>query len=114
MGQIFGHRYNFLSSDNFSTSMNSPILAEAYMNFGYSGVCMVVIIMAFAFSNLFFQLNLKNKPYSDLFISISVIHLAILSVYFIQWESNFSMLFGKCLILYIFDKLVKKIIFTSL
>lgn len=114
MGQLFGHRYNFLSNDNLTTSMNAPILAEAFMNFGYFGFYIIIIIMSLGFSNLFFRLNNKYIINNQLFASISVIHLSILSVYFIQWESNFSMLLGKCIILYIFDKLIKRILFTTL
>jgi hypothetical protein len=113
MGQLFGHKYNFLANDNLTTSMNAPILTEAYMNFGYLGFYIVIIIMALGFSNLFFNMNSKLIYNNHLFNMISVIHIALLSVYFIQWESNFSMLLGKCLILYIFDMLIKKIVFTT-
>jgi hypothetical protein len=112
VGQLFGHRYSFLSDDNLTTSMNSPILAEAFMNFGNLGFFTIIVLMAVLFSNFFFFLNLKNLENNELFNFISSIHLALLSVYFIQWESNLSMLLGKCLILFIFDKLIKKIIFT--
>ena len=114
MGQIFGHRYSFLADDNLTTSMNSPILAEAFMNFGLLGFYLIILLMSILFSNLFFKINIKNNINSELFYLISSIHLAMLSVYLIQWESNFSMLLGKCLTLYIIDKLVKKINFTSI
>jgi len=37
-GQTFGHRYNFLSPDDLSTSYNLPKLIEFYGNFGVVGV----------------------------------------------------------------------------
>jgi hypothetical protein len=113
MGQTFGHRYNFLAKDNLTTSINAPIMTEAYMNFGYLGFYTIIIIMAFCFSNLFFQLNKKNIYTNHLYAIISAIHLSLISVYLLQWESNFSMLLGKCIILFVSDVLIKKIVLTT-
>jgi hypothetical protein len=37
-GQVFGHRYGFISSENLTTSINLPQLVELYANFGLPGV----------------------------------------------------------------------------
>ena len=41
----FGRVYGFLSSDDFQTSMAVNFLAEGYMNFGYTGMYSVALLM---------------------------------------------------------------------
>jgi hypothetical protein len=100
MGQLFGHTYNLLAEDNLTTSMNNPILAEGYMNFGIFGIIVVTIFMGLIGALVFFRMNIGNVPAAinplDKFI------LSSFGVYFIQWESNVSMLFGKLVIILFF------------
>jgi uncharacterized membrane protein YjfL (UPF0719 family) len=37
-GQFFGHRYRFLDDTDFKTSINMPLIAEGYMNWGWFGI----------------------------------------------------------------------------
>ncbi len=109
MGQEFGHTYRILADDNLTTSMNTPILAEAYMNFSYVGFFLVFIIMAFLIGNIFFRSNLKMNTSSSGLISImNILKVGYLTVVYCQWESNLSMMLGKILILFIIDTLLTK------
>jgi hypothetical protein len=109
MGQDFGHTYNLLADDNLTTSMNAPIIVEAYFNFGISGVILMSIVMGLILSLTFFNFGILKNNAKDVF---SVFIVSAFSVYSIQWESNFSMYIGKLIILYfifiVYNLLFKK------
>lgn len=44
-GQAFGHRYHFLDASDYTTSKNMPQLVEAYVNFGWLGVIVVMLLL---------------------------------------------------------------------
>ena len=88
LGQEFGHRYNVLDFFDFGTSMNTPILAEAYMNFGLlgAGVFMSILGGLYAFFNRKF--NSKNASLINVIIGVAI--LFPLTIH----ESNFTLIFG--------------------
>jgi hypothetical protein len=114
MGQEFGHRYGILAWDNLTTSMNTPIIAEAYMNFGDTGFYLIFFIMALVIAKMYSKQNrtLNQDPLSVDTI-INTIAIAIATVYFTQWESNLTMMIGKFIILYVTTKLIRRFIIQA-
>jgi len=106
MGQLFGHRYSILADDNLTTSMNTPILAEAYMNFGIVFVFVIFILMALFMSYLFLKNNLKSKNKESIESVLNDLNICIVAVIFLQWESNLSMMIGKIIIILVTTKLL--------
>lgn len=104
MGQTFGHRYNILRRDDLHTAMNTPILTEAYMNFSFVGILFVMFFMSYIIASIYFKENQKRN-YTDVSVSfiLKILKLAYLGTIFLQWESNFSLMIGKIIILIICD-----------
>jgi hypothetical protein len=114
MGQLFGHRYEILNTWNFTTSMNTPIIAEAYMNFGITGFYGMFILMSFILARAFITSNIKNRmEVNSLNVLLSGLNVAIVLTFLIQWESNFSMIFGKIIILFIVNQLIEWLAFRK-
>ena len=113
MGQLFGHRYEILDRWNLTTSMNTPILAEAYMNFGLFGFFSIYLVMSYILARAFISSNLKNQNENSLKSLLSGLNVAISLTFLIQWESNFSMVFGKVIILFIVNLLVEWLAFRK-
>ena len=104
LGQTFGHRYNLIAVDDYRTSMNTPFLAEGFMNFGYFGVYFIVLLMSVITANLYFDKLLlisNQKNDSNFFLILIKVNIATLTVFLTQWESNFSMFIGKIVILFL-------------
>jgi hypothetical protein len=88
MGYKFGTTYRVMSTWNRSTSFNTPILAELYMNFGFSGMyigCFIFGVLFFVFSKLY---NSNRVNYSSRIVGMAIIFPLI------TWESNFSLTYG--------------------
>ena len=114
MGQLFGHRYDILDKWNFTTSMNTPILAEAFMNFGEIGFYGMFILMSFILARAFITSNIKNRmEINSLNFILHGLNVAIALTFLIQWESNFSMVFGKIIILFIVNQLIEWLAFRK-
>jgi hypothetical protein len=114
MGQLFGHRYGILNWDNLTTSMNTPIIAEAYMNFGEMGFYLIFFFMAIVMAKVYSKQNsTQNQDPLSLDTIINTITIAIATVYFTQWESNLSMMIGKFIILYVTTKLIRRFIIQA-
>lgn len=114
MGQLFGHRYEILDKWNFTTSMNTPLITEGYINFGFFGFFGIFILMSYLMARVFITSNLKyTKQLSSLQTLLSGLNVAIVLVFVIQWESNFSMVFGKIIILFIVNKLIELLAFRK-
>ncbi len=105
MGYRFGVAYGIMSADNLSTSMNTPILAEMYMNYGNIGIFWGMILFALIYFvlNYFFN-NSRANPYS------SVISIGLLFKLMVH-ESNFTLVFGNIplilITVYVILKLIK-------
>lgn len=114
MGQLFGHRYEVLDKWNLTTSMNTPIIAEAYMNFGMPGFYGIFLLMSFIMARAFISSNLKSLNNDNSLRSIlSGLNVAIILTFLIQWESNFSMVFGKVIILFVVNILIEWLAFRK-
>lgn len=114
MGQLFGHRYGILAWDNIRTSMNTPIIAEAYMNFGETGFYLIFFIMALVMAKVYNKQNrTQNQDPLSVDTIINTITIAIATVYFTQWESNLTMMIGKFIILYVTTKLIRRFIIQA-
>ena len=107
-----GRRYQVLNQQDLNTSWNFPILNEAYANFGYFGVAIVMFFLGILIrilSNLFSISNFKNFE--------SFIGVYICSAVFF-WEPHLSLVFGglHLVILFLyaitifFSLIIKKII----
>jgi hypothetical protein len=105
MGQRFGQTYRILKPRDKSTSINTPILSELYMNFGVNGfyIGMFALGIFFIFLDKFF--NNKLLTYDNQIVNMSIIFP------FINMESNFSLVFGNlfliCVSLFIIFRLIK-------
>jgi len=113
MGQRFGHRYSILADDNLTTSMNTPILAEAYMNFGFVFVFITIIFLAILMSYLFLKNNLKTNNKQSIESVLNDLNICIVAVIFLQWESNLSMMIGKIIIILITTKILTWLYFRK-
>ena len=112
-GNMIGKKYKVLNKGDDATSWNVPIINEAYINFGYSGVIFIMLILGIFirfFTNFFSNKNFKNFE--------THIGICICSTTFF-WESHLSLVYGgiyyQILFLYIiiisyflFLKLLKK------
>jgi len=88
MGQKFGHTYNVLDATDSGTSMNTPILAEAYMNYGYNGIPIIMFLLAFIYYILNYYLNNNSANIYTQICAVSI--LFPLTTH----ESNFTLAFG--------------------
>ncbi|MEY4281685.1 MAG: hypothetical protein RLZ39_1097 [Bacteroidota bacterium] len=114
MGQEFGHRYGILAWDNLTTSMNTPVVAEAYMNFGEIGFYFIFFFMAVVIAKVYIKQN-RTQSQDRLSVDtiVNTITIAIATVYFTQWESNLTMMIGKFIILYVTTKLIRRFIIQA-
>jgi hypothetical protein len=88
VGNDFGHRYKILDADDFSTSINLPIIVEMYANFGSWGV---IIGMSLLGSLLVFidkKLNNPNMSELEFVVGASTIFPLVYQ------ENNASLLLG--------------------
>ncbi|MFH7024923.1 MAG: O-antigen polysaccharide polymerase Wzy [Heteroscytonema crispum UTEX LB 1556] len=88
IGNDFGHRYKILDADDFSTSMNLPMIVEMYVNFGSWGV---IIGMSLLGSLLVFidkKLNHPNMSELEFAVGASTMFQLVYQ------ETNASLLFG--------------------
>ena len=97
-----------------STSMNTPIVAEAYMNFGDKGFYLIFFFMAVVIAKVYQKQNsTQSQDRLSVDTIINTINIAISTVYFTQWESNLTMMIGKFIILYVTTKLIRRFIIQA-
>jgi hypothetical protein len=114
MGQLFGHKYKVIADEDKSTSMNTPIFAEAYMNFGDLGVITISIILGFLMSYIGANINETTFSVNSSEEILNNLQIAQYSVVLTQWESNFSMMIGKIVIIYLSGLLLERVIWFNL
>lgn len=106
IGQEFGHRYRLLASNNSSTSMNLPWMAELYANWGKSGAYIGYALLGILFAFLDKYFNNKNSSVLNQLVSAAIIFQLV------THESNFSLQTGNipllALALFIFISSVRK------
>jgi hypothetical protein len=88
LGQVFGHRYQYLNDSDTSTSINLPFLIEFYMNFGESGVIVGMFLVGIIYTLLEHLLNRRGQD-----VVHTIVGMAIL-VPMLDLESDFSLIFG--------------------
>jgi hypothetical protein len=88
LGYVFGVRYGIIDFDNLSTSMNTPITAEMYMNFGFWGLLLGPIILAFLYLFLNEYFNSRSLSFFNRILGICFVFTLLIH------ESNFSLTFG--------------------
>jgi hypothetical protein len=88
LGQDFGHRYDFLWDEDYSTSINLAQLIETYANFGPPGVAigMFLIGVLYAAVSAFFEQ--KDPPLVAIAVGAAVV------VQLINIESDFGLVNG--------------------
>ena len=104
MGQQFGHKYNKLAEDDDFTSMNNPILAELFMNFGIWGMLIGTALLGFIYIFIGKIFNVKSSNSFD-----NILNLAFLLNSF-SWESNATQVVGIFIIYYIIFLVVFKLV----
>ena len=93
MGYKFGVAYRVISASNKRTSINTPVLPELYINYGFSGVYIGSIILGLLYSILASLFNSNRVSYSSKIIGMAIIFPLVI------WESNFSLIFGNLLLM---------------
>jgi len=88
MGQEFGHRYNFISPNDYGTSINLPMLIELYINFGAIGIIIGMFLIGVVYRILYRIMN-----YEGMSEGVAVIG-AIIFMNLMNIESNISLVFG--------------------
>ncbi|HEU4878365.1 MAG TPA: hypothetical protein VFT21_02880, partial [Gemmatimonadaceae bacterium] len=81
-------RYGYLRWSNLVTSINLPFLVEFYLNFGFIGVLVGMMVVGAIYRTLD---ELVNHPDQDLLTSLIGV---IILVPLIMLESDFSLTFG--------------------
>ncbi|MBS1743298.1 MAG: hypothetical protein JST81_09710 [Bacteroidetes bacterium] len=105
MGQRFGRAYKVIRDVDTGTSINTPILAEIYMNFGLLGfyIGMFLLGILFIFLDKFF--NSTAVSYPNQIVNMSIIFPLMIM------ESNFSLIYGNvfliCLSMYFIFRFIK-------
>ena len=84
------------------------------MNFGMVGFFGMYILMSYILARAFIRSNIKNRlEANSLRVLLSGLNVAITLTFLIQWESNFSMIFGKLIILFIVNQLIEWLAFRK-
>lgn len=93
MGYRFGTTYGVIRAWNTTTSINTPILPELYMNFGYTGLYIGCVVLGFLYFLLARWFNNASVSYVSKVIGMSIIFPLMI------WESNFSLIFGNLILM---------------
>jgi hypothetical protein len=88
LGQVFGHRYQYLLDSDLSTSVNLPVLVEFYINFGEAGVFFGMFLVGIIYAGLERLFNRRGQN-----IVRTLMGMAIL-IPMLDLESEFSLTFG--------------------
>jgi hypothetical protein len=88
LGQMFGHRYQYLHSRDFSTSINLPFLIEFYVNFGELGVILGMFLVGIIYAVLDHLLNRRGQSVVRIVMGMAIL------VPMLDLDSDFSLIFG--------------------
>jgi hypothetical protein len=88
LGNDFGQRYGYLTSDDGGTSINLPFFVEFYLNFAVGGVIVGMFVVGMLYQTLERRIN---RPGQDPIVSILAVSVF---VPLFNIESDFSLLFG--------------------
>ena len=92
LGNRWAHEYQYLSSDDFVTSYNLPWVPEMFMNFGWTGIIILSVLIGIflSFMNRFVFSDVVGPVRFSLAVSVGVV--------FAMPESNLSSMIGGLLI----------------
>lgn len=94
LGNVFGRDYGYLASNDFSTTINVNVLVDGFINYGYPGLLIPIVLLFIYFTYIFyFTKNLKKYPFICLLLNFQIIFFLIII------ESNISLIFGRLLYL---------------
>lgn len=88
IGQVFGHRYGFLFKKDKHTSINCPLVVEAYMNYGIVGVFLIMLFIGLIYRFLLIKFTSKHSGGGSLILG------AFIMSQLVNIESDFSVTFG--------------------
>jgi hypothetical protein len=88
VGQDFGHRYDYLSSEDTGTAVNLPQLVESYANFGEIGVIVIALVIGGIYGTLDRHYNAPGQSTVRSLMAISLL-IPLFNI-----ESDFSLVFG--------------------
>ena len=97
LGNQFGRKYNIIGYNDYSTSINLPIVVEAFVSFGWFGLFMAYIIGLI----VYYSIKQINSQYFGWKLFGIYIFFSILGM-----ESNLSLLVGNTFLLWILVKYV--------
>jgi hypothetical protein len=92
-GNNFGRRYNYLGSNDYTTSFNLPWLVEMYANFGSLGVVIGMPLLGLLLAFLEQKLNRPGMNPLEFVIGATVLFRLVYQ------ESNFSLMTGSVITL---------------
>lgn len=87
-GNTFGRRYNYLGSNDFTTSFNLPWIVEMYANFGAWGVLIGMSLVGLLLAFLDQKLNHSRMNSLEFVMGTTILFRLIYQ------ESNFSLMIG--------------------
>jgi hypothetical protein len=88
LGQEYGHRYSFIDSRNYTTSINLEQTVEMYANFGALGVIIGMFLIGLLYRALYVILNHDEAGAGGVLIAASTFRVLL------NIESDFSLVFG--------------------
>jgi len=88
LGQEFGHRYGYVGSRDSRTAVNLPILVEFFVNFGFLGVVLGMVLVGMVYRCVE---RAVNNPGQDEILSLAGI---VLMIPLTNIESDLSLGFG--------------------
>lgn len=92
LGQEFGHRYEYLSPEDFNTSFNFPFLVEFYANFGIVGVWIGMFVVGIVYRRIEFFVNRPGQRIMTSCLGV------VLCLPLMILEVDFSLMFGGLLL----------------
>ncbi len=104
VGNEFGRRYGYLGVKDYATSINLPWIVEMYVNFGKLGVALAMPLLGFILAFINQKLN------SDKMDSLEVVMGSTVLFPLIYQESNFSLMTGNVLTLFLSLYLIFKFV----
>jgi hypothetical protein len=92
LGNEWGREYGFLEASDFTTSLNLPMVVEAYINGGFFGVVLVGVLVGLGFRRAASWFMSKGDSFMTRTLFVGVLYP------FLFPESNLSILFGGVII----------------
>ncbi len=88
LGQEYGHRYSFIDSRDYATSINLEQTVEMYANFGGYGVLIGMFLMGMLYRALYVMLNHEEAGAGGVLIAATAFRVLL------NIESDFTLVFG--------------------